>query len=709
MAIKNIWNYFERIKPICKKNNANEYLYGSNSEQLFLLLHVFYHYFNANEDDFEAAISGINYCRDWRNVVDALFIDNFDESEIIDVLHVSFTNDGDFDLDLVVDTFKRMQEIILNINRKKYPSDVKIFNRREEIFQESETGKNLNNYCFKFITNQTPTDEEKQVYNDEVEKILPILVGKYSVTFRIVYGDDILSEIDDIETPKECVEKGLLILKQNNGVLFYGEEKSFLTTISALSLKEIYKKFSKQGLFAMNLRYYVKSVKIDDPIRETIESRGDRFWYYNNGLIIVCDDYEIKGNELILYNFSIVNGAQTTTLIGSTPFEYDFFITCKVIKTKLQETTLKTEFISAIAEASNAQKQIKAKDLIANRIEQRLLKSQMAGAGVFVQVKRGDKINKQVYKESWQNTTNSEIAQLLYSMVYLHPGIARNNVSKMLNDQSTYDLIFKIEYDTDFLVDMMHIRTFFKSWAKKVNKSIPIDENKIPLIKNGMMFMLGIFGVVLKFYYNEKLHPLLRLCEEEAERTRFLLMQPDINHRFIRSINEWTEKQFFELFDIFYMQYFGPAYAAKKGEDYKNDYSNFTKTDINFSNYVYPRIYRDFLNGTPQSLKRILDTVLYELTTEEKNKVSKYFVTEYNPGFEKELKDFRSSKAKAQKIRISDVITDREIAYIILYKPTEAIDLYKIQGFSEKKVTKFGENIIEIVNKYREKLPICKD
>ena len=51
----------------------------------------------------------------------------------------------------------------------------------------------------------------------------------------------------------------------------------------------------------------------------------------------------------------------------------------------------KNEFIAKVAEASNTQKPIKAKDIIANRIEQRNLKTMLAENKVFIEVKRGEK------------------------------------------------------------------------------------------------------------------------------------------------------------------------------------------------------------------------------------------------------------------------------------------------------------------------------
>jgi hypothetical protein len=67
----------------------------------------------------------------------------------------------------------------------------------------------------------------------------------------------------------------------------------------------------------------------------------------------------------------------------------------------------------------------------------------MEGLGVFVQIKRGDRINKIVYPEQWQNSTNDEIAQLVYSAVYQDPMLARNSKSKLLSTDSIYSDVFE--------------------------------------------------------------------------------------------------------------------------------------------------------------------------------------------------------------------------------------------------------------------------
>src|SRR5574344_896160 len=125
----------------------------------------------------------------------------------------------------------------------------------------------------------------------------------------------------------------------------------------------------------MNLRYYTKNQGIDDKIEDSIYFHPNDFWYLNNGIIVVCDDYSVAGNEVKLQNFSIVNGGQTTRMIGEIPFNDDFYLVCKIIKSTFNNSEEKNKFIARVAEASNTQKPIKAKDIIANRVEQRNLKT----------------------------------------------------------------------------------------------------------------------------------------------------------------------------------------------------------------------------------------------------------------------------------------------------------------------------------------------
>ena len=132
--------------------------------------------------------------------------------------------------------------------------------------------------------------------------------------------------------------------------------------------------------------------------------------------------------------------------------------------------------------ATNTQKPIKDKDLIANRIEQRLLKKQLADAGIYCQIKRGEKVNKKLYPAPWQNTTNEELGQFLLSFVYQKPGTARGSKASICGNKERYHLLFNKKYNSGFLGDLLKIKAFYKLWANHIKKTDdPIKEESVDI------------------------------------------------------------------------------------------------------------------------------------------------------------------------------------------------------------------------------------
>ena len=125
-------------------------------------------------------------------------------------------------------------------------------------------------------------------------------------------------------------------------------------------------RYAEEGLFDLNIRKYINNRTVDEGIRHTLANDRQNFWFLNNGLIIACKDYDIDGNTVKLYDFSIVNGGQTTNIIGKFKGnnEEEFFIPCKIIKEKYRKGS--ENFYNRIAEATNSQKPILPRDLKSN-------------------------------------------------------------------------------------------------------------------------------------------------------------------------------------------------------------------------------------------------------------------------------------------------------------------------------------------------------
>lgn len=188
-----------------------------------------------------------------------------------------------------------------------------------------------------------------------------------------------------------------------------------IVNISAKSLQELYGEHGK-NLLGLNLRYHVKGKVVDAGIAKTIRERAEWFWCLNNGMVIVCDDFDLAGTTLTLKRFSIVNGGQTTVQISRMDDSVaDFFFPCKVIKTLDGETALDS---NDIAVASNSQKPIKPGDLAANGKEQIALKAWFKQRGWQYIIKQGEKADKQ-YKS--QKISLDKLGKLVLSSLLQMP------------------------------------------------------------------------------------------------------------------------------------------------------------------------------------------------------------------------------------------------------------------------------------------------
>ncbi len=150
--------------------------------------------------------------------------------------------------------------------------------------------------------------DEKSEYQvtSTLEKIDPKIKG-VDISVSIVFGHSIESLIESNIAPFDFVKEGKLVVDESTNKMSYGSD-AIVVNISALSLKELWKKEGDRGLLAMNLRYYIKNKNIDNKITNSILDDYEKFWYLNNGIIIVCDSFEFSGDELKMRNFSIVNG-----------------------------------------------------------------------------------------------------------------------------------------------------------------------------------------------------------------------------------------------------------------------------------------------------------------------------------------------------------------------------------------------------------------
>lgn len=134
--------------------------------------------------------------------------------------------------------------------------------------------------------------------------------------------------------------------------------------------------FAKAGtrLFARNVRGFLGSTEINRGMETTLANEPEYFWYYNNGVTIVCDDARQESsrgrNILRVTNPQVINGQQTTrTLASNTRKGPRASVLVRVIRVPREPGKRAGSFdtlVSRIVSATNWQNAIRPSDLMSN-------------------------------------------------------------------------------------------------------------------------------------------------------------------------------------------------------------------------------------------------------------------------------------------------------------------------------------------------------
>lgn len=388
-----------------------------------------------------------------------------------------------------------------------------------------------------------------------------------------LFQDSDLVEKDFIEVyPEEFYKKN---------ILHYGEN-GIIVNIKATTLKRLYAKYATKGLFSYNLREHITQKSVDQGIEETIKREAAKFWFYNNGVTIGCGDFSIDGTKITLYDFSIINGAQTTTKIGkskSIDDKHDFAIVCKIVRAK-DSVTKDVDFISRISEASNSQKPIKPRDLKANALEQKRLQM---GADknrypLAIEIKRGVKAPNYKKVEKWQRVTNEYIGQLIYACIFQHPGLARNSKNTMYASGKIYKQLFMRKHDYDTLYDLVRLGHTYESFLEVFSDDSKNNMDYVSIAANGKLSILATL-----MYLCKKQKGLVENCSDEG------VHQDNITGLLVTDYPEDDlEKKLNELF-YFIVRKISQLYDNKKTSEKITSYSNFFKSEK-----MYELVLREF-------------------------------------------------------------------------------------------------------------------
>lgn len=212
--------------------------------------------------------------------------------------------------------------------------------------------------------------------------------------------------------------------------------------LARLAIKYTNTSLGRNILFGQNLRESLSKSKTYDGMAKTIRTEPEKFWFYNNGITVIAEDYDAKSEggdtveRIILKEFSIINGAQTTSALGrflkdaemennESDIEHlkKVFVLARILK------VTDDEFKSQIAIFNNTQNPITTRDMASNREEQlQLYHGLLDGIApnIYMEIRRGMSAPSDIKLYKHQYTTNVELAQLAYAGFVRDPFIAKD-------------------------------------------------------------------------------------------------------------------------------------------------------------------------------------------------------------------------------------------------------------------------------------------
>lgn len=286
----------------------------------------------------------------------------------------------------------------------------------------------------------------------------------------------------------------------NNYILYENaSDNAMLCNIRGYDLAELCNKYisSSMGrniLFGQNLRDALseKKSKTFSAMLQTIKNEPERFWNYNNGITIICEELDAKrkgrdGNvDLIqISNFSIINGAQTTSALGAflrqaiLENNEDNIEKLKKVYVLVRIMQVNNECLRGnISIYNNLQNPISSRDQVANNYEQNRLHDMLIqgeSPNIFVEIRRGQSIPPQPRFEKHQQTTNEDLAQLAFSAFELQPFKAKDKKKNLFNkDNNSDEYIVNADYDEIFYLSQLNDKKglIFQKSKKEIDEAL---------------------------------------------------------------------------------------------------------------------------------------------------------------------------------------------------------------------------------------------
>ena len=406
MAVTKYESYYKQIKESVDDIKEN-YDY-ENSSKAFIHWYLKNHLFLEEQEIGEVIIDGFG-----DNGIDAILL-NEEEKELT-VMQFKFPKDING-----INSEISQGDILKTFNGFKLLID-KTTNQESNIqfkqFKERINDMDIFSFKIYFVSFNKGIDA---IANKE-------LVENFAINFKKDYGSELQIKIHDKSIISNIYEK----MNRKNDLeitLSYKQLasaydidlmniKSYVGLVNGKSLISSIEN-SIETIFDENIRLYEGKTSVNNSIKATASNpkESEMFYFYNNGVTIICDKVNNSPNKLSVYlkGVSIVNGCQTVTSL------YDLYTQNKLengvdILTRIIEISDYNERMK-ITEYLNSQNPIKDSYFIANHTIIRDLQKSLENKGYYLE----RQINEFDYKKQYGRKEFSNLTPIRLESAIQH-------------------------------------------------------------------------------------------------------------------------------------------------------------------------------------------------------------------------------------------------------------------------------------------------
>ncbi|MER5389752.1 AIPR family protein [Saccharopolyspora sp. NPDC002686] len=226
--------------------------------------------------------------------------------------------------------------------------------------------------------------------------------------------------------------------------------ESFQGVVEAEQVAEWAEHGSK--LFNLNIRNPLGRTSINSDLIETLRNEPANFWYFNNGVTILCESVERSSRSmrlpqaypitLKLHNASVVNGAQTVRSVAEAVALTEEAAYSRV-GVRIIVTGQSADFANKTTQATNRQNRVEARDFVAlDRVQAAIIDEMRAELGLEYAVRRSEL--------EPNSNTGCSVVEAAYALACAHPDAQYAARIAIASDalwergsQGMYDVLFR--------------------------------------------------------------------------------------------------------------------------------------------------------------------------------------------------------------------------------------------------------------------------